>query len=214
MEWSIPTNGFVSYGLDAGDNVVYFGSRDGKLYAVDMYSGTARWSVSLETQNHSEVHSPVLDNGLIYVGVGDNSIYAVDPASGNIRWHFDQMEGAAVSKPLCKLGYVYAGSGTDVSMPWTRTAGSWSGSTRTGGSIKATPLFDASSQAPIIYSGSEDGNMYAIDAEFGRPYWRYKASGTIDTTPIVIAGSDGVSHLYFVSFNGDVYSLKLPSGNW
>ena len=211
LEWSIPAGGFVSFGLDAGDNVAYFGSQDGKLYAVDMYSGIVRWSVPLDAQNYSKVYSPTLDNGRIYVGVGDRSIYAVDAASGNVQWTFDQMGGAVVSKPLCRLGYVYAGSQDGYVYALEASSGKLVWKYRTDGPIKATPLFDASGQAPIIYTGSGDGNVYAIDAKFGLPYWQYKASGSIDTTPIVISRSGGDSYMYFVAFNGDVYSLKLPA---
>ena len=177
LEWSVPTGGSVSFGLDAGDNVAYFGSRDGKLYAIDMYSGNARWTMALDAPNHSVVYSPTLDSGRIYVGVGDRSIYAVDSASSNVLWSFDQMGGAVVSKPLCRLGYVYAGSQDGYIYALDATTGKLVWKYRTDGPIKATPLFDASGQAPIIYTGSEDGNVYAIDAKFGLPYWQYKASG-------------------------------------
>jgi outer membrane protein assembly factor BamB len=211
LEWSIPTGSLVSNGLDAGDNVVYFGSQDGKLYAVDTYSGNARWSVTLDAPNHSKVYSPTLDNGVIYVGVGDHSVYAVDTFSGNVRWSFDQMEGAVVSKPLCKSGYVYVGSQDGCVYALNASNGKLAWKYTTGGPIKATPLYGASGQAPIIYAGSGDNNVYAIDAKFGLPYWQYKASGPVDTTPIVISRSGGDSYMYFASFDGDVYSLKLPS---
>jgi len=211
LEWSISTDGFVSFGLDAGDNVAYFGSQDGKLYAIETYSGNVRWSMALDAPNNSKVYSPTLDNDMIYVGVGDRSIYAVDPASGNVRWSYDQMGGAVVSKPLSMLGYVYAGSQDGYIYALNASTGKLVWKYRTDGPIKATPLFDASGQAPIIYSGSGDGNVYAIDAKFGLPYWQYRASGSVDTTPIAISRSGGESHLYFVTFNGDVYSLTIPS---
>ncbi len=218
MEWSVSAGGFISNGLDAGDNVAYFGSQDGKLYAVDTYSGTVRWSVALDPANQSKVYSPALDNGVIYVGVGDNSIYAVDTSSGNVIWSFRQMGGAVVSKPLCKLGYVYAGSQDGCVYALDASKGKLVWKYCTNGPIKATPLFDASGQAPIIYAGSgnsnpgsADGYVYAIDAKFGLPYWQYKASGSVDTTPIVASRSGGGNYIYFASFDGSVYSLKLPS---
>ncbi|OPY30707.1 MAG: outer membrane biogenesis protein BamB [Methanocella sp. PtaU1.Bin125] len=209
LEWSVPTGGIVSYGIAAGDNVAYFGSRDGNLYAIDTYSGKARWIVPLDTPNQSKVYSPALADGVIYVGVGDRSVYAVDPQSGNVRWRFSQMDGAVVSKPLCMLGYVYAGSQDGYVYALEAATGKLVWKFRTDGPVKATPLFDASGQAPIVYAGSGDGNVYAIDAKFGLPYWQYRAPGSVDSTPVVISRS-GESHLYFVTVNGDVGSLKLP----
>jgi outer membrane protein assembly factor BamB len=211
LEWSVPAGGLISYGLDAADNVAYFGSQDGKLYAIDMYSGKLRWALPLDLANNSKVYSPVLDSGRIYVGVGDRSIYQVDAASGNVQWTFDGMGGAVVSKPLCRLGYVYAGSQDGYVYALNETTGKLAWKFRTGGPVKATPLFDGTSQAPIIYAGSGDGNVYAIDAKFGLPYWQYRASGSVDTTPVAISRSSGDSYLYFAAFSGDVYALKLPA---
>lgn len=68
------------------NGVVYFGSWDGRVYAVDLETHEARWSF----QTGDEVKAaPAYANGTIYVGSYDGKLYALDAATGDVRWTFD-----------------------------------------------------------------------------------------------------------------------------
>ena len=65
--------------------VVYIGSENGYLYALDGRTGRQRWR--LETDGDI-VSSPAVAAGVVYVGSDDSQVYAVDAQTGRQRWHF------------------------------------------------------------------------------------------------------------------------------
>ena len=61
------------------DGIVYVGSNDWKVYALDGKSGVKKWEFSTGGGVHS---SPVIGNdGTVYVGSTDNKVYAIATSS-------------------------------------------------------------------------------------------------------------------------------------
>jgi eukaryotic-like serine/threonine-protein kinase len=58
-----------------------------------------------------------------------------------------------------------------------------------------------------IYFGSDDGNVYAIDAENGREIWKRSTRGPVSSTPAVAAGI-----VYLTSYDGNFYALNADTG--
>ena len=58
----------------------------------------------------------------------------------------------------------------------------------------------------LIYVGSYDGHLYAINSE-GVMEWRFKTGGWIDSSPVI--GDDGT--LYVGSEDGNLYALNTES---
>src|SRR5689334_16948852 len=73
----------------------------------------------------------------------------------------------------------------------------------TGNRIVSSPVIDNKK----IYFGSDDGNVYAVDAESGREIWRRITRGPVPSTPAVAAGM-----VYFVSYDGNFYALNAETG--
>jgi hypothetical protein len=67
------------------DGVVYVGSDDGNLFAVDAVDGTERWVFATGEWIES---SPAVVDGVVYVGSGDKNLYALNAADGTERWRF------------------------------------------------------------------------------------------------------------------------------
>jgi len=59
----------------------------------------------------------------------------------------------------------------------------------------------------VVYIGSQDGKLYALDAETGTVLWTYMTGLPIDSSPTVTNGM-----LYVGSWNGKVYAFGLPPG--
>ena len=55
------------------DGVVYVGSYDGHLYAIDLLTGQGKWEFEAEDR----VSSPTLADGVVYVGSYDGYLYAL-----------------------------------------------------------------------------------------------------------------------------------------
>jgi outer membrane protein assembly factor BamB len=65
------------------DGVVYFGSHDKKVYAVDLASGEELWQF---TTGGVVAGRPLLFSGLVIVGSFDKVLYALDARDGSLRW--------------------------------------------------------------------------------------------------------------------------------
>jgi outer membrane protein assembly factor BamB len=59
--------------------VVFVGSNDGNVYALNAATGTQLWSF---TTGGSVGSSPAVANGAVYVGSNDGNLYAFDLAGG------------------------------------------------------------------------------------------------------------------------------------
>jgi eukaryotic-like serine/threonine-protein kinase len=55
------------------DGVIYIGSYDHKLYALDAVTGDILWTY---TTGGGIAYSPTVANGMVYVGSNDGNIYA------------------------------------------------------------------------------------------------------------------------------------------
>ena len=61
------------------NGVMYVGSDDHKVYALDAATGATKWTI---TTGDSVRSSPAVSNGVMYVGSGDHKVYALDAATG------------------------------------------------------------------------------------------------------------------------------------
>jgi glucose dehydrogenase len=59
--------------------VVYVGSLDGNVYALNARTGARLWSF---TTGSRVISSPAVANGVVYVGSDDNNVYAFDHTGG------------------------------------------------------------------------------------------------------------------------------------
>ncbi|MFH2070878.1 MAG: PQQ-binding-like beta-propeller repeat protein [Elusimicrobiota bacterium] len=59
----------------------------------------------------------------------------------------------------------------------------------------------------VIYFGSRDGSVWALNALTGEVLWQYSTSGWVDSTPVV-----GDSFVYVLSRDGVVYCFKKKYG--
>lgn len=58
-----------------------------------------------------------------------------------------------------------------------------------------------------VYFGSDDKNLYALDASTGEQKWKFSTGGPVRSSPAVVAGT-----VYFVSYDGNFYALEAASG--
>ncbi len=58
-----------------------------------------------------------------------------------------------------------------------------------------------------VYVGSDDGNLYAIDAATGKKLWAFKTGGEIESSPLVLDGK-----VYFGSTDAHLYALQASNG--
>ena len=91
--------------------LVFVGSEDNYIYALDQYTGALKWRYKTGDDVYS---SPSVSGGLVFVGSDDNYIYALDQYTGALQWRYktgdDVLSSPSVSggNGLCRvLGQLY-----------------------------------------------------------------------------------------------------------
>ena len=100
--WTAETGGAIVSSPVVADGVVYIGSDDGHLHALELSTGDERWS--FETEDIIEA-PPMVHDGVVYVGSSDFNFYAVDAATGEQRWKAmtdDKILGGAAAVPAAE----------------------------------------------------------------------------------------------------------------
>jgi outer membrane protein assembly factor BamB len=120
--------------------------------------------------------SPTVANGVLYIG--DNVsyvLYAIDSTSGTERWHYPQFYTPPAN------GVTYQPSFPD-------------------GGITSSPAVANG----VVYIGSADYNLYAIDAKTGNELGSYATGGSILSSPLVANGM-----VYVGSSDNKLYAFHL-----
>ncbi len=189
------------------NGVVYVGSGDGNVYALNASTGAKLWSYDTGSSIYS---SPAVANGVVYViSYGEetgSNLYALDATTGAQLWTF-ATGGYVQSSPAVANGVVYVGSsyysyfGTDYNLDaLNASTGALLWSYAGGGGSPAVVN-------GVVYIGSEDNNVYALNASTGAQLWSYTTGGYVYSSPAV---ANGV--VYIGSGDGNMYALNASTG--
>ena len=194
--WTYPAVGSISTDPVVANGIIYFGSLDKSLYALDARSHSIRWNF----QTGGAVEStPAVVNGVVYVGSYDHSVYALDARTGHKLWSFATGDRIN-SSPAVTSGVVYVGS-------WDRSV--YALDARTGRKLWSFATRDRIFSSPavaggVVYVGSYDKSLYALDARTGRKLWSFATGNSISSSPVV---ANGV--VYVGSDDGRLYTFHL-----
>ncbi len=110
------------------NNVEYFGSWNGHLYAMDSITKNMKWKYKT---GWGIVKPPAVKNDLVYFGSLDNNFYALNIEDGSLEWVYS-CKSAIQSKPVvygkyvffgCDDGYFYALDKKTGEKAWSYTPG-------------------------------------------------------------------------------------------
>ena len=88
-------------------NVVYVGSEDKKVYALDGRTGAKFWEFETKGKMRS---SPAIGlDGVVYVGSEDKSFYALDGQTGAKKWSVLMGGKVEASPAIDSTGTIYIG---------------------------------------------------------------------------------------------------------
>jgi outer membrane protein assembly factor BamB len=171
LRWRFDTEG---HGLNSGDfgfdrrtiqsspavvnGTVFFGSRDGFVYAIDATTGKQKWRFDHE-QSWS-ISSPAVADGTVNTGSSDAHFFqAIDASTGRERWRFPT-ERSVWSSPAVAGDVVYVGEGGGALHALDRRTGVELWSYSAGGTVFTSP----SVRDSVLYFGADDGIVYALHA--------------------------------------------------
>ena len=202
--WSFSTGGWVAVAPAVIDGVVYVGSADQHVYALDAVDGSELWSFATGDAVNS---TPAVTDGVVYVGSNDNHLYALDATTGNMLWSHDA--GAWVQySPTVSGGVVYAtavvgGEPRVVALDASTGALVWTA----GDSHRSDPKFAPTLVGQSVYvPGAEFGVFRALDASTGEIAWTASVGSYVESAPTVI---DDVVYLTVVN---EAYALDEATG--
>lgn len=189
VKWKFATGDRVVSSPVLAEGVIFFGSDDGKVYAVDAETGIQRWAFA--TRGPAPA-SPAVSGGMVYFPSYDGRFYAVDARTGRLKWKFStggerRFEAKGIhgfqpknqtipdpfdvylSSPVVAEGAVYFGSGDGNVYALDAASGELRWKFATGDVVHASPAYSGGA----IYLGSWDSYLYALDAATGKEKWRY-----------------------------------------
>ncbi|MFI1586265.1 PQQ-binding-like beta-propeller repeat protein [Embleya sp. NPDC020630] len=196
--WRLTTGGWVHSSPAVADGVVYVGSWDNRLYALEAATGAKKWVFPTIGGITS---SPAVAGGVVYVGSSDDSVYAVDAATGLKKWRFPT-GGKVASSPVVADGFVYVGSEDQHVYALDAVTGKMKWSYPMGHVYTWPAVADG-----VVYVGSNDQNLYAIDAATGAKKWAFPAAGGVNAPPTVAGGV-----VYVGSEDANVYAIDAATG--
>ncbi len=196
--WKYPAGGGVATTPCVIEDLVVFGSIDGSVHAVEARSGRVSWTASTKGKIFS---SPYGEFGHVFIGSDDRNLYAIHAPTGRVAWTY-AADGAIRTRPLlrenmimfaCQAGMVYALS-LNRTMRWRFRA-------RRG--FLSSPVI----AKDLLFIGSLDWNIYALDLRSGWAAWRYRTGGAIISTPAV-----SEKLVLFGAADSYFYALDLEEG--
>lgn len=223
LKWTFPAEGPIDSSPAIYKGVVYVGSDDHFLYAVDERNGRFLWKCELGSKVKS---SPAVGENVLVVGCEDGKVYGINPLDGKQIWSF--ATGDRVSSSPCIQdgvaffggwdGVVYALNAQTGKPVWTFpanhlppqaadlkvTESDHSAKLPGGiGRITASPALASN----VIVIASHLGDVYCLSTHDGAMIWKFKTAGKVLGSPMIMNGL-----VYFGSWDKTLYAVDLATG--
>jgi serine/threonine-protein kinase len=198
VDWRFPTRADVGSSPAVVNGVVYVGSGDKNVYALNARTGAKLWSYATGDGVYT---SPAVAKEVVYVGSLDQNVYALNARTGAKLWsynlgyrvysyNFGYIAGSfAVAK-----GVVYGTAGFSI----------YALNARTGTLLWSYDIHINVSSSAAVANGVVYLAGYALNARTGTLLWRYD---TGNGSPAV---ANGV--VYVSSLEGNVDALDANTG--
>lgn len=187
LKWKFKSHGKIFSSPAVNNGMVYIGSEDHNLYAIDQKTGEQLWKYTTGGAVHS---SPAVYNNMVCFGSFDGNYYMLNAKTGSLIWKFKTggekkvgAKGLWTMKPQDQ----YMNDLYDFFL--------------------SSPIFNKDGNDLIIYFGSSDGNLYALNAINGKLKFTFKTNGLIHTSPALYNGK-----LYFGSWDTYLYAVDAGTG--
>jgi outer membrane protein assembly factor BamB len=231
--WRAPLGGAVASTPAVAEGLVVATARDRIVSAVDLATGRPRWRFEAGKEKPFEwewdfwLSSPTIAGGTVFVGAGDGNLYALDLSSGRRLWQF-ATGGRVRSSPAVSDGVVWFGSmdgkvyALDAKTGRLQWAFETEGVTidqKAAGFDRRSIVSSPSLSADLLFVGSRDAHLYAVDRKTGKQAWRFGHKiESMEGEPEVswVLGSPAVSEglVFTGSSDGHFFNaVKAESGH-
>ena len=187
-KWQAKLGGAIYAPAAARDGVAYVGTAGGMFYAISLADGKFVWAFAA---GRPVFGGAALMDGALFFVCDNGFLFKLDRATGKEIWRYDLGDGTT---PRILLHQVIDNSGD----------------------------FDFDTNAPtptiaegVVYVGSGDGSVHAVDATTGKRIWRAAVKGkvrvtaTVDPTRVIVGTFDNL--LYALDRKTGAELLKWDS---
>jgi outer membrane protein assembly factor BamB/tRNA A-37 threonylcarbamoyl transferase component Bud32 len=181
------------------DGVLYIGSYDHNVYALDAEDGSFIWKFATQGGIAS---TPCLHQDLLLIGSEDSRLYAISKRMGTQVWFFET-GGRIRSSAQVEYGHCFFGSDDGSLYTLNIQSGRVAWKFQTAGPVRSTPLL----AAEMVYVGSDDGYVYALDMGSGSLKWKQDTHRRVTSSPAL---QDDL--IFIGSADGNLYALNARSG--
>ena len=221
--WKYNLGGTVSLSPAVANGIVYEGSDDGYVYALNKNDGAIIWkyNTGVTTTGSSVESSPAVVNGVVYVCSYDanihalnGNVYALNAASGAYIWKYSLFHhftsSITVSDNIVYVGaddgYIYALNASNGAYLWKYSAGEYT-------QVNSSPAVANG----IVYVGSymsrsdilgPHGYVTALNSANGVRLWQYVPGGLfyVTSSPAVVNG------IVYIGSSDSIYALNAATG--
>ncbi len=203
LKWSYSTGGPTYSSPTIVNGVLYIGSENGKVCALNSSTGALKWA----WQTSSAVYaSPAVIDNSVYVCSDAGGVFALNANNGQQIWsaycgsgtdHTDT--SPAVANGLVYVNArngIYAFNAANGDQVWFFTSPYCT--RQLTGYMYSSPAVAGN----IVYYGSVDSYVFALNAYTGSMVWAYRTGGFLFSSPTI---ANGV--LFIGSYDGYVYAL-------
>ena len=224
LQWRVQTGGPVRSSPVVAAGVVFVGSSDGALHAIDAATGIVRWRRELGSSISS---TPAVAPELVYVTGGDGVLHAIRRASGAVAWQYRTgaerplvwgLESGLLfdSSPTLAGESVVFGTRDGMVHAVEARTGRPRWRYQTGSRVYSSPAVADG----VVYVGGQDGRVHAVSLADGTARWTFATAGaalrsadfgfdrtTVQSSPSVAGGA-----VYVGARDGFLYSLDAATG--
>ncbi|MGB2963097.1 MAG: serine/threonine-protein kinase [Anaerolineales bacterium] len=180
------------------DGVVYIGSYDHNLYALEASNGNFIWKYAA---NGGIVSKPAIHENKLYFGSTDQHIHAISCRNGKKVW-VQGTDGAIYSSPAIAEGHLFIGSDDEYLHVLNIMAGREAWTANLGSRVRSSPIV----VSDTVYIGSDNGEIQSYDFS-GNIKWRAAAKRSVTASPHYY---DNV--IYITSLDAILYAIDAKSG--
>jgi len=192
--WKFETKDAIEATAVIVKGVVYVGSFDKNLYALDLAKGTEKWRFQA-----GEIKAPAgVKDGNVYVGNIDGDLFCIDAATGKKKWTF-KTDGEITSSANFSGDFVLFGS-YDESLYCLTKDGKEKWTFKTSGPVNGSPVV---ADGKTFVAGC-DSAIHVLDVAKGKELAAVNLTGQAAATAAVIG-----DRLYVGNMNNDVQAVDL-----
>lgn len=219
IAWKYTTGGSVISSPTVANGVVYVGSQDKNVYALNAQNGNLIWNF---VTGGSIEDSAAVAGGMLYIESDDGYVYCLNAQTGSLSWHtyvgnnlhFTYANLMLTSSPVVSGGMVYIGSLDSNLYALNADTGAVVWKTPAGGPIECSPAY---SDGAVYFTSQQPstGMLFKLNADTGQVVWNFTIPynhSFLGGTEMLGSPSVAAGMVFASSDWGAYYAVNTQSG--